>query len=81
MTFEAAGFVRRSDEVGHHVDRVIKKRRCRKRVRIQLRRPENAPLVSGTLQRLFESCQRAFKGPGTVPSASDVQNLSRIIGK
>ncbi|XP_057778855.1 plant cysteine oxidase 2-like [Salvia miltiorrhiza] len=75
MTVEAAGFVRRSDEASHHVDKVIKKRRGRKRLRIQLRRPSNA----GTLQHLFHCCQTLFKGPGTVPCASDVQNLCRIL--
>ncbi|XP_042052544.1 plant cysteine oxidase 2-like [Salvia splendens] len=80
MGVKSAGFARRSDESEHHVDKAIKKRRCRRRVTIQLKRPpENVPLVSNTLQQLFESCNRAFKGPGTVPCASDVQNLCRIL--
>ncbi|KAL2492856.1 Plant cysteine oxidase 2 [Abeliophyllum distichum] len=36
-------------------------------------------LVSMTLQRLFDSCQQVFKGPGTVPSPSDVQRLCHIL--
>lgn len=84
MTVEAAGFmerVRRSEGVAHHVDGVIKKKRFRKRVRIQLRRPENLREDSGTLQRLFDACSRVFKGPGTVPSDSDVRDMCHIIGK
>lgn len=84
MTVEAAGFMeqmRRSDGVAHHVEGAIKKKRFRKRVRIQLRRPENLEAVSGTLQRLFDACNRIFKGPGTVPSDSDVRDMCRIIGK
>lgn len=84
MKTEAAGCVEhltRSDRVGYHVDKVIRKKRCRKRIRIQLRRPENLQVVSGTLQQLFDSCKRVFKGPGTVPSSMDVQSLCRILGK
>ncbi|KAH6802543.1 hypothetical protein C2S51_033989 [Perilla frutescens var. frutescens] len=83
MTIEAAGCaqqISRSDRVAHHVENLIKKKRFRqKRVRIQLRRPQTLQVVSGTLQQLSDSCKRVFKGPGTVPSATDVQNLSRIL--
>lgn len=82
MKIEAAGCVehlRRSDRVGYHVDKLIKKKRFRKRVRIQLRRPENFQVVSETLQQVFDSCKRVFKGPGTVPSSADVQSLCRIL--
>ncbi|KAK4396724.1 Plant cysteine oxidase 1 [Sesamum angolense] len=81
MTIEAAGLVeeiRRSDRVGL-VDKVIKKKRCpRKVVRIRLRR---CPQVDHptTLQKLFRSCRNVFKGPGTVPSPTDVRKLCRIL--
>lgn len=32
------------------------------------------------LQRLYESCQQVFRGPGTVPSPPHVQILRQIIG-
>lgn len=81
MTIEAAGLVeqiKRSGTVGH-VDKVIKKKRCRRKVGIQLRRP--VQVVSRSLQQLFDSSKQVFKGPGTVPCASDVQNLRHILGK
>ncbi|KAF5725746.1 2-aminoethanethiol dioxygenase [Tripterygium wilfordii] len=33
----------------------------------------------GRLQELFHSCLDVFKGPGTVPSQSDVRTLCRIL--
>ncbi|XP_051131757.1 plant cysteine oxidase 2-like [Andrographis paniculata] len=77
MTIEAEQ-IKKSDRVGHMV-RVIKKRpRCRRKVGIQLQRPP-APLVSTTLQNLFDSCRQVFRGAGTVPSAADVQSLCQIL--
>ncbi|KAL6560148.1 hypothetical protein OROHE_006386 [Orobanche hederae] len=79
MTIEAASLVeklKRSDTVGH-VDKVIKKKRCGRKVRIQLKRP--AQMVSATLQKLFDSCKHVFKGPETVPCAGDVQKLCHIL--
>ncbi|KAL2481806.1 Plant cysteine oxidase 1 [Abeliophyllum distichum] len=79
MTIETARLmdrIRRSDAVGH-VEKVIKKKRCRRKARILLKRP--VPGVSMTLQRLFESCREVFKGPGTVPSPGDVQKLCHIL--
>ncbi|KAL1545960.1 cysteamine dioxygenase [Salvia divinorum] len=69
MTVEAASLVRRSDEGAHHAYKLIKKRRCRKRVRH----------ISRNLQHLFHSCQTAFKVPGIVPCASHVKYLCRIL--
>ncbi|KAI3443389.1 hypothetical protein Pfo_000054 [Paulownia fortunei] len=79
MKIEAAGLaeqIKRSDTVGH-VAKVIKKKRCRRKVRIQLKRP--VQVVSRTLQMLFDSCKQVFKGPGTVPCASDVQKMCHIL--
>ncbi|KAG8376418.1 hypothetical protein BUALT_Bualt09G0061400 [Buddleja alternifolia] len=73
---EAADFeIKRSDKVGG-VNKVIKKR-CRRKVRIQLKRP--VQVVSRTLQKLFDCCQQVFKGPGTVPCPADVQKMSHIL--
>ncbi|GFP91791.1 2-aminoethanethiol dioxygenase [Phtheirospermum japonicum] len=75
MTLEAVSLVekfQRSETVGH-VDKVIKKKRYRRKVRIQLRRPIS------TLQEVFDSCKQVFKGPSTVPCAADVQKLCHII--
>lgn len=32
------------------------------------------------LQKLYESCQQVFRGPGTIPSPPHVQLLRQIIG-
>ncbi|KAL2250908.1 plant cysteine oxidase 1 [Sesamum indicum] len=81
MTIEAAGLVeeiRRSDRVGL-VDKVIKKKRCRRKVvQIRLRRSPQVDHPT-TLQKLFRSCRNVFKGPGTVPSPTDVRKLCRIL--
>ncbi|XP_022868176.1 plant cysteine oxidase 2-like [Olea europaea var. sylvestris] len=76
MTESLMNQIRRPDAVGH-VDRVIKKNRFKRKVRIALKRP--MPRVSMTLQRLFESCREVFRGLGTVPSARDVKKLCHIL--
>ncbi|KAL3644131.1 hypothetical protein CASFOL_012063 [Castilleja foliolosa] len=61
MTIEAVRLVeklQRSEKVGQ-VDKAIRKKRCKRKVRIQLRRPISA------LQELFDSCKHVFKGPST----------------
>ncbi|KAK4414838.1 Plant cysteine oxidase 1 [Sesamum alatum] len=82
MTIEAAGLVeemRRSDRV-MVVDKVIKKKRCRRKiVRIRLEKPPRVLDYSATLQKLFHSCRNVFNGPGTVPSPTDVRKLCRIL--
>ncbi|CAI9765936.1 unnamed protein product [Fraxinus pennsylvanica] len=76
---ESVGLVeqRRSSRVENNVECVIKKKRCKRKVRIQVKRP--VKMVSRTLQRLFDSCQQVFRGPGTVPSPADVQRLCNIL--
>lgn len=76
MTESLMSQIRRSDAVDH-ADRVIKKKRCKRKVRIVQKRP--MPRISMTLQRLFESCREVFKGPGTVPSPRDVKRLCHIL--
>lgn len=39
------------------------------------------PRVPRVLQQLFVSCRQLFKGPGTVPPASDVNKLCNILDK
>ncbi|CAA2934894.1 plant cysteine oxidase 2-like [Olea europaea subsp. europaea] len=85
MTIEAVDPAeqRRSSRVEHNVDEVIKKKkkkkrkRCKRKVSIQVKRP--VKMVSRTLQRLIDLCQQVFKGPGTVPSPSDVRRLRHIL--
>ncbi|GER41802.1 hypothetical protein STAS_18540 [Striga asiatica] len=80
MLVEAANLVerfKRQDKVRSVHNKVVKKKRCRRKVRIQLREP--ARIASTTLQELFDCCKHAFKGPGTVPSPVDVQKLQLII--
>lgn len=87
MTIEAVDPAeqRRSSRVEHNVDEVIKKKkkkkrkRCKRKVSIQVKRP--VKMVSRTLQRLIDLCQQVFKGPGTVPSPSDVRRLRHILGE
>lgn len=78
MTESLMNQIRRPGAVGH-VDRVIKKNRFKRKVRIALKRP--MPRVSMTLQRLFESCREVFRGLGTVPSPRDVKKLCHILGE
>ncbi|KAL6988660.1 cysteamine dioxygenase [Sarracenia purpurea var. burkii] len=70
MTTEAALVERRRAADGH-IDKINKRKRCRRRAK-----PAAVPMA---LQRLFLSCRDVFKGPGTVPSPSDVRNLCDII--
>uniref|UniRef100_A0A5B7AVD7 cysteine dioxygenase n=1 Tax=Davidia involucrata TaxID=16924 RepID=A0A5B7AVD7_DAVIN len=72
MTMEAGLVEHRRDTVGY-VSKIIRKKRCRRRTK------RLAPSVPMTLQRLFVSCRDVFKGPGTVPSPSDVQKLCHIL--
>jgi cysteamine dioxygenase len=79
MTIEATGLVeqiKRSDRVGQ-VHKAISKKRFRRKVRVQMRRP--VQVVPRTLQKLFDSCRQVFKGPGTVPCPADVQKLCHIL--
>ncbi|XP_059646484.1 plant cysteine oxidase 2-like [Cornus florida] len=76
MTIEAAMVEQRRDRDGvGDVSKIIKKRRC-----IVRRTKQPAPPVPMmALQRLFESCQDVFKGPGTVPTSADVHKLCHIL--
>lgn len=82
MTIEAVEvteFVRdRKDLIREVKDKVIRKKRCRRKL-IRKSIGEVTPIL--TLQKLFLSCQAAFKGHGTVPSSNDVNNLRRILGQ
>lgn len=82
MTMEAVEvteFVRdRKDLIREVKDKVIRKKRCRRKM-IRKSIGEVTPIL--TLQKLFLSCQAAFKGHGTVPSSNDVNNLRRILGQ
>jgi hypothetical protein len=46
------------------------------------RRPKksNTGMMQPVVQRLFETCQEVFSGPGTVPSPGDVLRLKSILG-
>ncbi|XP_030453015.2 plant cysteine oxidase 2-like [Syzygium oleosum] len=57
-----------------YVNRVIKRKRCTRRIR--RRRALPYPMA---LQDLFLACRDIFKGPGTVPAPEDVQRLCRIL--
>ncbi|KAI6697019.1 hypothetical protein NL676_017138 [Syzygium grande] len=57
-----------------YVNRVIKRKRCTRRIR----RPRALPYPMA-LQDLFLACRDIFKGPGTVPPPEDVQRLCRIL--
>ncbi|KAE8678213.1 Plant cysteine oxidase 2 [Hibiscus syriacus] len=46
-----------------------------------MRRAAVFPWVPEVLQQLFVSCREIFKGPGTVPPASDVNKLRIILDK
>lgn len=59
---------------GNVHNKTIKKKRCRRR---EKRIVSDVPMG---LQRLFMSCREVFKGLGTVPSPTDVQNMCRILG-
>ncbi|KAE8731722.1 Plant cysteine oxidase 1 [Hibiscus syriacus] len=47
----------------------------------KMRREAVFPRVPEVLQQLFVSCREIFKGPGTVPPASDVNKLRGILDK
>ncbi|KAL7137142.1 hypothetical protein ABFS83_10G073000 [Erythranthe nasuta] len=88
MTVESSGLVEQITKSDHAVgigDKVIAKKRCvKKKARLQLKRPAvrdqaAAAVVSTTLQKVFDSCRRVFKGAAAVPCAADVQNLCRIL--
>ncbi|KAL8129469.1 hypothetical protein V2J09_018624 [Rumex salicifolius] len=55
---------------------LIKRRRVKKRSSMKREFPINL-----ILQELYASCKSVFKGPGFVPSPSDVQSLCRILDK
>ncbi|XAR64863.1 Cysteamine dioxygenase [Bertholletia excelsa] len=63
------------DRVGRLNNKVIDKRRCKRR---RIRSTGAAPNPMA-LQRLFLSCRQVFEGPGTVPSPDHVQKLCRIL--
>lgn len=58
---------------GNVHNKTIKKKRCKRR---EKRIEADVPMG---LQRLFVSCREVFKGLGTVPSPTDVQNMCRIL--
>lgn len=71
---QGSGRVVHVNKVGS-VKRVIaKKRKPYRRVK------KTVPNVPKALQELFVSCREIFKGPGTVPSSQDVQQLCHILG-
>lgn len=81
MTIEAVEVVdemvrQRRDFIPEVRDKVIRKKRCKKKL-IRKSIGEVTPIL--TLQRLFSSCRAAFKGHGTVPSSNDVNKLRRIL--
>ncbi|KAL4354228.1 hypothetical protein GQ457_06G016860 [Hibiscus cannabinus] len=47
----------------------------------KMRREVVFPRVPEVLQQLYVSCREIFKGPGTVPPASDVNKLCKILDK
>ncbi|KAK8589827.1 hypothetical protein V6N13_088640 [Hibiscus sabdariffa] len=47
----------------------------------KMRREVVFPRVPEVLQELYVSCREIFKGPGTVPPASDVNKLCKILDK
>ncbi|XVF06656.1 hypothetical protein REPUB_Repub06bG0069000 [Reevesia pubescens] len=59
-----------------YVNKIIKKNRQKKR-----KDQAVVPTVPKVLQELYVSCWEVFKGPGTVPSASDVAQLCSILDK
>ncbi|XWS64889.1 hypothetical protein CRYUN_Cryun05aG0043000 [Craigia yunnanensis] len=58
-----------------YVNKTIKKNRFKKRKQAVV------PRVPNVLQELFVSCREVFKGPGTIPPASDVKKLCSILDK
>ncbi|KAL8095088.1 plant cysteine oxidase 2-like [Apium graveolens] len=56
----------------------ISTKRCKTQKRDTCKTKNKSPKKI-LLQRLFESCQQVFRGPGTVPSPPDVQILRQII--
>lgn len=74
MTLEAPGFV--EGKIRRFDDKVVKKKRLRKRIRME--RPLRV-VASVTLQRLYDTCLQVFKGIGTVPSPAYVKKLSHIL--
>ncbi|CAK9160404.1 unnamed protein product [Ilex paraguariensis] len=73
MTIEAGLVEQRRNTVGP-VTKVIRKKKCKTK---NTKRP--VPAVPTALQRLYGACRDVFKGPGTVPSPSDVQKLCHIL--
>jgi len=79
MKMEAGLVEQRRDIVEHVNDRVISKKKVR-------RRPSSLPLkrkipVCLALQQLYSCCKKVFKGPGFVPPPQDVQSLCTILGE
>ncbi|WCJ43578.1 hypothetical protein M5689_024310 [Euphorbia peplus] len=58
-------------KVGYARNRVIKKRRCTRKI------IQKCPVRP--LQKLYEACKQVFKGSGTVPFPQDVHRLSHIL--
>lgn len=60
----------------------IRKKRCRnaKAAKRPCEVRREVPM-SLQLQRLFQACRQVFKGPGTVPSQTDVEKLCQILGE
>ncbi|KAF7852256.1 hypothetical protein BT93_L5396 [Corymbia citriodora subsp. variegata] len=74
MNGTSVGHVSHS-KVGY-INRIIKKKRCTRRISRHRALP-----FSMALQDLFLACRDIFKGPGTVPPTEDVQRLCHILDK
>ncbi|XVF30733.1 hypothetical protein REPUB_Repub16aG0083900 [Reevesia pubescens] len=88
MMVEAGGLVQQRKDIMaikhvknrvRNVNKTIKKNRSYKKRKYEAVVPR--PRVPKVLQELFVSCRQVFKGPGTVPPASDVNKLCSILDK
>lgn len=95
MMMEAGGLVQQRKDINmaikhvstnkiRYVSKIIKKNRSYNKNK-KLDQASEAvavnPRVPRVLQQLFVSCRQLFKGPGTVPPASDVNKLCNILGE
>ncbi|XP_058105813.1 plant cysteine oxidase 2-like [Magnolia sinica] len=80
MTKAESSFVDEERDTLRHVEKIIRKKCCRKRKkRCRKRAKRHVPLT--VVQKLYNVCRQVFKGPGTVPPPEDVQKLQLILDK